>query len=89
MTSPSPGLAFVFDRETQIGQRILAGDVELWVRLRGDFVIDINKKAVDAEFVRAELPSGDRPSPLADPTGSKFGIQGGLFESWFQIGRQG
>ena len=46
-------------------------------RLRGDFVIDETGRAVDAEFVRAELPTGDRPA------GSEYGIQGGLFESWF------
>lgn len=53
--------------------------VELWVRLRGDFVIDTIGRAIDAEFVRAELPTGDRPS------GNEHGIQGGLFESWFTI----
>jgi WD40 repeat protein len=57
---------------------------ELWIRLRGDFVLD-NKdpdraRAIDAEFVRGELPTGDRPRD------SKFGIQGGTFESWFWIG---
>jgi hypothetical protein len=39
-------------------------------------------RAIDAEFVRAELPTGDRPK------GSPFGIQGGLFESWFWVRRQ-
>jgi hypothetical protein len=36
---------------------------------------------VDGEFVRAELPPGDRPA------GSDVGIQGGLFESWFRVER--
>ncbi|HEY3127850.1 MAG TPA: hypothetical protein VGL91_00180 [Acidobacteriota bacterium] len=91
-TSPAKGLAFVFRGD--IAERIRAGfdleqrPIELWVRLRGDFVLDdvvdpatglTVHRAVDAEFVRAELPTGDRP------IGSKFGIQGGLFESWFQI----
>lgn len=53
---------------------------EVWVRLRGDFVIDGSGRAVDAEFARAALPSGDRPAA------SNFGIQGGLFESWLWIG---
>lgn len=48
----------------------------LWIRLRGDFVVDIEGRAIDAEFVRGELPTGDRPA------GSDFGVQGGLFESW-------
>jgi DNA-binding beta-propeller fold protein YncE len=55
---------------------------EIWVRLHGDFVIDKNKKAIDAEFVRAELPTGDRPKD------SQAGIQGGVFESWFWIGER-
>jgi hypothetical protein len=49
------------------------------VNLQGDFVVDINKKAVDAEFARAELPTGDRPS------GGPAGAQGGVFESWFWV----
>ena len=48
------------------------------MRLQGEFVVDSDGRAVDAEFTRAELPTGDRPS------GSKFGVQGGLFQSWFQ-----
>jgi DNA-binding beta-propeller fold protein YncE len=56
----------------------------IWVRLHGDFVLDnevpTKARAIDAEFVRGELPTGDRPH------GSKVGIQGGVFESWFWIG---
>jgi hypothetical protein len=63
---------------------------ELWAVLRGDFVREATGnpddpqpgRAIDAEFVRGELPTGDRPS------GSPFGIQGGTFESWFTV-RQG
>ena len=51
---------------------------DLFVHLRGEFVIDDDGRAVDAEFTRAQLPTGDRPA------GSDYGIQGGLFESWFQ-----
>ncbi len=53
---------------------------DIWVRLRGDFVLDHEDppRAIDAEFVRHEFDTGDRPA------GSKFGIQGGTFESWFQ-----
>jgi len=63
-------------------ERYLEGrdNLELWVRLRGDFVLDESgERAIDAEFVRAQLPTGDRPR------GSQVGIQGGLFESWFTI----
>ncbi|NOT54927.1 MAG: hypothetical protein HOP18_10005 [Deltaproteobacteria bacterium] len=83
-TSPETGLAFIFSREIEerIRRAVERNDgIELWVRLRGDFVIDTQGRAIDAEFVRAELPSGDRPK------GSKFGVQGGLFESWFKIRR--
>jgi hypothetical protein len=55
---------------------------DIFVKVRGDFVIDAKtKRAIDAEFVRAELPTGDRPN------GSAFGIQGGTFESWFALKR--
>jgi hypothetical protein len=66
---------------------------ELWVVLRGDFVREAIPvrgpdgavtvtagRAIDAEFVRGELPTGDRPA------GSIFGVQGGMFESWFTVG---
>jgi hypothetical protein len=49
----------------------------VWIKLRGDFVIDVKERAIDAEFVRASFPTGDRPA------GAPGGIQGGLFESWF------
>lgn len=50
---------------------------QFWIRLRCDFVVDQKGRAVDGEFLRAELPSGDRPVK------SSLGVQGGLFESWF------
>jgi hypothetical protein len=73
-------IAFLFDTNTRIGTILGAGGhgMEVDVQLRCDFVIDREKRAVDGEFVRAEL-SGDRPH------GSRYGIQGGLFESWFQL----
>ena len=81
----APGVAFLFDPETPTGRSILNGEIDdLWVLLRCDFVLDMNTpaRAVDGEFVRAQLPTGDRPA------GSQHGIQGGLFESWF-FTRQG
>jgi hypothetical protein len=70
------GLAFTFDAKDR---EFVNQANDLWIKLRGDFVLDTKNKAVDAEFVRAQLPTGDRPS------GSQTGIQGGLFESWFKI----
>jgi hypothetical protein len=86
------GVAFLLDREqSPIARDILAGGVpELWVMLRGDFVKDTKERAIDAEFVRAELPTGDRPKPPAAlPLDKQPGIQGGLFESWFTVKQQG
>ena len=84
-------VAFVFDDTfvrsmRELGQ--LGPEWQPWsdvrIRLRGDFVLDTNDppRAIDAEYPHAELPSGDRPH------GSDFGIQGGLFESWFQPGTE-
>ena len=72
-------IAFVFDR--QFENTLQEFDLtDLWVRLRGDFVLTTEDKprAIDAEFVRHEFDTGDRPR------GSDVGIQGGIFESWFE-----
>jgi DNA-binding beta-propeller fold protein YncE len=92
--SDARGIAFILNR----GKSRRAGEIisqtppfdkppfnDIWIRLRGDFVLDTNERAVDAEFVRAELPTGDRPSPLGLPLDQQPGIQGGLFESWFTL----
>jgi hypothetical protein len=79
---PQPGLtravALVFSPPTASHLTNPTGnDAErLFVRLRGDWVVDNEKppRAIDAEFVRASLPTGDR-------------IQGGTFESWFTVRR--
>ena len=71
-------IAFVFDeRFLRTLVRVHVDDI--WVKLRGDFVLDTNDppRAIDAEFVRHEFDTGDHPAT------SKLGIQGGLFESWF------
>ena len=73
----APGVAFIFE---QNDLDFIRRANELWVHLRGDFVVDVEEeRAIDAEFVRAELPTGDRAK------GSEFGIQGGHFESWLRI----
>ena len=85
--SVSHGVAFVLDENTRVMVlKALESDLirpDFSVILRGDFVLDMNGRAVDAEFVRAELPTGDRPK------GSLFGIQGGTFESWFTVREEG
>jgi hypothetical protein len=74
VASPSMGVAFIPKQPPGA----FANTPRMWIKLRGDFVIDQAEKAIDAEFVRAELPTGDRPH------GSPFGIEGGQFESWFR-----
>jgi hypothetical protein len=69
--------AFVFSRQAADQARKMG---HAWVQLRGDFFIDEKERAADVEHARAELPTGDRPKASA------FGIQGGLFESWFWLG---
>lgn len=77
----SKAISFVFS-DLFVGGVLLKKELgDLWVHLRGDFILDADRRAVDAEFVRAVLPTGDRPA------GSDFGIQGGLFESWFKPDR--
>ena len=71
-------------------QLILGGNrLDMWVRLRGDYVLDADGNAVDAEFLRAELPTGDyrkRPFP---PPNDPLCIQGSIFESWLTLPADG
>jgi hypothetical protein len=76
------GVAFLVDSKKYPIHSLILKGTEVWVRLRGDFVLDTNNRAIDAEFVRAMPPTGDRPA------GSPFGIEGGLFESWFNTRRR-
>jgi uncharacterized protein DUF6519 len=73
------GIAFLLERNSITHLLVNQGAMfdQFWVRLRCDFVLDERGRAVDGEFLRARLPSGDRPAD------SPLGIQGGLFESWF------
>jgi hypothetical protein len=48
----------------------------LRIVLHGDVVRDVEGRSIDAELLRTELPSGDRPAA------SDIGLQGGRFESW-------
>jgi hypothetical protein len=71
--------ALAFAVQPVIERELLDLRAQLWVKLRGDFVLDISGRAISAEFVRAELPTGEQPS------GSGLGLQGGTFESWFKV----
>jgi DNA-binding beta-propeller fold protein YncE len=86
--APSPttrALGFLFKVNTEL-YGILSngklGNVDVLIRLRGDFVLDLKGRAVSAEFVRADFKAtgtGERPA------GSGYCLQGGTFESWLQI----
>jgi hypothetical protein len=86
------GVAFILDiQQAPLVREILSGGIpDVGVLLRGDFVKDTKDRAIDAEFVRAQLPTGDRPRPPAtQPLDKQVGIQGGLFESWFSVKPRG
>jgi hypothetical protein len=53
------------------GWTTIAGTT-VFVTLKCDFILDCHENAVDGDFLRARLPSGD-------------GVAGGLFESWFRV----
>jgi hypothetical protein len=68
--------AFVFSISSH---RKAAGVGQLRLQLRGDFFVDERGRAVDGEFPRAQLPSGDHPANVS------YGVQGGVFESWLWL----
>jgi hypothetical protein len=72
-------LAFIFPPQAK--DLISNAGAEVRVTLLGDF-LTANGRAIDAEFPRAELPTGDHPS------GAKEGIQGGTFHSWLWIAQR-
>ena len=79
----APGIGFLPDAQ---GQHNALESSDIWINLHCDFVIDVNGKAVDGPFLRIQLPTGDHmgkaPTP---PAANPFGMQGGLFESWFKV----
>ena len=89
------GLAFIVDdvqKKALISTfRVFEGRfnaAHVRITLLGDHVIEFSAdktkpaRAIDAEFVRSELPTGDRPKT------STTGIQGGTFHSWFWLGNR-
>lgn len=76
------GVAFILPRglDDVLG---MTRDRRLDVEVRGDFIVDRGGRAVDAEFTRGQLPSGDR---AAEDRAARSGVQGGTFESWLRVG---
>lgn len=77
-TSDEEQVAGVFLPLSDVILESLPGS-QLDVLVRGDFVLDEEGRAIDAEHVRGQLPTGDRPR------GAAAGVQGGRFESWFNV----
>jgi hypothetical protein len=72
------GVALLLPQEYGVDAEALSVDVEV----RGDFILDDREKAIDAEFVHGELPTGDR---ARDGRAAQAGVQGGRFESWLYL----
>ena len=72
------GLLFVFGREWQdhLISEAQESQVQVWIEVLGDHIVDANGRAIDAEFPRIDLPSGDGPGS------HRLGLQGGKLESW-------
>jgi len=68
------GVLFQIDEEA--ATRLRLQRQQLFIELAGDHIRDAGGRAIDAEFPRSELPSGDGPGT------EELGIQGGRFESW-------
>lgn len=82
----APGAFLQLDRATHAA--ILEQQLHVWIEIDGDHILGRNEnegerlRAVDTEFLRSMLPSGDRPE------GAERGTQGGLFSSWINRANQ-
>lgn len=83
-TNLAPGAFLRIDDNTHA--EIVDRQLKIWVELDGDHVRAFTDsvdpeitRAVDTEFLRSRLPTGDRPE------GAKRGTQGGLFSSWINF----
>jgi hypothetical protein len=76
--SRAKGAAFLFPTSALRALEASA-PTTLQVEIRGDLLTDVQGRAIDAEHVRGELPTGDRPA------GRKAGVQGGTFKSWLTL----
>ncbi|HYU46582.1 MAG TPA: hypothetical protein VEK84_10455, partial [Terriglobales bacterium] len=57
-------IAFLFDERAMAS---IKRSSDVWVKLHCDFVIDVNEKAVDGPFLRAQLPTGDHMGTATTP----------------------
>lgn len=76
----APGALLIFDSATQ--DLVVSNQMLIWIEIDGDHVMsrglerDEPLRAIDAEFLRSDMPTGDRRVE------SERGTQGGLFSSW-------
>lgn len=84
---PAPGALLRFDETfLRIVQNTENNVEKVEIEIDGNLVLEGERdpreaRAIDAEFVRAQLPTGDRPRD------SDRGIQGGVFRSWVNLRR--
>ena len=74
------GAIFIFG-ETTARHIEQSGIDKIRVEILGDLIRDVRGMAIDAEFVRGDLPTGDHAQR------QNAGVQGGTFNSWFLIDR--
>ena len=75
----APGACLVFNED--VWAFLVNNRTLVWIEIDGDHVLAFDEtgeraRAVDTEFLRSRLPSGDRPE------GAERGTQGGPFSSW-------
>jgi hypothetical protein len=75
--SPEPAIAVAMIPDPTSPAGGFPSQAPLWVFFHGGFVMDASGRAICSDFVRAQLPTGEIPK------GGNFGIEGGIFESWF------
>ena len=80
LTGQAPGAVILLSGENirQLVDGTPSIPQRLLVRIKSEFVRDRENRAIDGEFNRTQLPTGNRPA------GSPVGIQGGRFESWLR-----
>lgn len=75
--SEANGVLFQIDVASR--NALLVRRQQLFIQLAGDHILDSAGRAIDVEFPRNGLPSGDGPG------GAELGIQGGRFDSWVTV----
>ncbi len=78
--NPDLANAVLFLIDDTAASQLAERNAQLFIELTGDHVLDADGRAIDAEFPRTGLPSGDGPG---DAT---LGIQGGHFYSNVTVG---